>query len=257
MLTPEGVVRSAKPSFVPGLCRPVTARVHGRHPDSSNVDADLVKVTVRHAELPWSVEFEDGAVAVAALSFGEETALEVVGFADRLACYEDEGAFAMSGAALGSREMLPAGIHALGRDLAGQRMSALASGVVIEVEQLHNGLTGEPFLHMVIDTTPVALDVVVSPHQVYGPMPRRGHVVTGSLWLLARQVPTATPALPPVPPTGSQLAVVDLIAVDGVVSAPAADGAFPHRAPTGTVRTGTVSGVPVRRHGPRLFSRWC
>lgn len=237
VLNTDGVIRSAKPSFLPAVSRPVRARVHGLHPDSSNPDAHLVKITVANADLPWSVEFEDGAAAVAGLCFGEETDLEVVGFAGRLDCYEDEGSFAASGIPLGTREMLPAGIHALGRDrdIAGQRMSALASGVVMEVEELHNALGGESFLHLVIDTTPVPLDVVVSPHEVHGPPPRRGHVVTGSLWLVARQIaPSAAPL---------QVPAIERVAGDPGPARPFS----------------AVTGARTHGHGPRgprLFSGW-
>ncbi|MFN0028174.1 MAG: hypothetical protein ACKV2O_13485 [Acidimicrobiales bacterium] len=251
VLSADGVIRSAKPSFLPTVSRPVRARVHGRHPDSANPDAELVKITLRGAQLPWSVEFEDGAAAVAGLSFGEETDLEVVGFADRLACYEDEGAFAASGATLGAREMLPAGVHGLGRDLGGQRLSALASGVVMEMEELHNGLSGASFLHLVIDTTPGPLDVVVSPQQVDGPRPRRGHLVTGSLWLVARQVPPAllAPRHIDVPASTSVLPVRQLQRKpqpQPARSGPELDEDQPLR-----------PRAPGRRESPRLFSRWC
>ena len=187
----DGLVRSARPSFVaPAPCR-VRVRLTGLLPDGNDPDADLVQVAVLGGGYPLAVEFEGGCDAIAALPFdgGEDLDLELVGFADALECYADEQAFRSSGIPLATRDVLPAGLVPLrhGDGLAPVRASALVSGVVLACAALDNELGGGRFLHLVIETDGMTVDAVVDPVAVEGVPVAEGRIVTGSLWFRARR----------------------------------------------------------------------
>lgn len=184
-----GTVRSAKPSFFTPLPQRVRVRITGLHPDEGNPDADLVQVAPVEGTYPLAVEFEEGSRAIAALPFGEEADVEIVGFADTMECYPHADAYEASGIPLGIREVLPAGLVPLPtpQGVARPRAAALISGIVLECNRLHNELGGADFLHLVIETAGMVFDAVVSPDAIEGPPPQPGRIVTGSLWFVARQ----------------------------------------------------------------------
>lgn len=191
VLDQASMVRSAKPSFAPADPQRTRARITGLHPAPGNHDADLVQLAPLDAEFPLAVELEDGSRAAAMLPFGEEATFEIVGFAHTLECYADEAAYRASGMPLGTQAVLPAGLMPLPGDEEGTpaplRAEALVSGVVVEVEEVRNQTGGGTFLHLVVATDAMTLDVVVASGEVEGPAPQPGHIVTGSLWFVARQ----------------------------------------------------------------------
>lgn len=190
VLDQAAMVRSAKPSYAPPRPQRVRARVTGLHPAPGNPDADLVQLAPANVDYPLAVELEDGARGALELPFGEEATLEVVGFAHSLESYADEAAYRASGMPLGTRAVLPAGLMPLPGEegeTAPLRAEALVSGVVQEVTTVRNELGGGEFLHLVVDSDGITLDVVVAPEAVDGPHPDPGHIVTGSLWFVARQ----------------------------------------------------------------------
>lgn len=190
VLDQASMVRSAKPSYAPQDPQRIRARITGLHPAPGNHDADLVQLAPVDADFPLAVELEDGSRAAAALPFGEEATFEIVGFAHSLECYADEADYRASGMPLGTKAVLPAGLMPLPGDEAGKpaplRAEALVSGVVAEVHEVRNETGGGTFLHLVVDTAVMSLDVVVASGEIEGPAPRPGHIVTGSLWFVAR-----------------------------------------------------------------------
>lgn len=189
MVGPDGRVRSAKPSFRPQDPCLVQARITGLLPDGVDADADAVQLAPRHASYPLAVEFEAGSLAVNRLPFGEEVDLELVGFAHTMECYPHEDAYLSSGIPLRMREVLPAGLVPLAVDggATRSRATALVSGVVVAASRLRNAVGGGEFLHLVVDTEGMVLDVVVCPDAVEGPPVEPGRIVTGSMWFVARR----------------------------------------------------------------------
>jgi hypothetical protein len=227
-----GMVRSAKPSFRAPLPRRVRAQITGLHPDAANPDADLVQLAPSDGDYPLAVELEDGCRSAVGLAFGEEADFELVGFADSLECYVDEDAYRASGMPLGMQAVLPAGLLPLQTSdgAARPRATALVSGVVVACTRLHNGIGGAEFLHLVIETAGMTFDVVVHPELVEGPVPEPGHIVTGSLWFVARPTLAA-------PVSVGAAAEADLVTAPEENASPA--------------------GPSGRQAPPRLFSRWC
>ena len=239
VLERSGVVRSAKPSFAPSRPRRIRARIAGLHPDAVNADADLVQLTPLGGDYPLAVEFENGSRATSQLSFGEEADVELVGFAGRLDCFADAGAYLAAAIPLGIGEVVPAGLYALAtaQDPSSPGSAALASGVVVKCNRLRNALSGRDFLHLVVETAAMTLDVVVAPEAVQGPPPQPGCIVTGALWFVAR---LAEPVGVAAAPMAAAIASVERQAVTGA-------------GPSAFMTTALCLGPPVR---PRLFSRW-
>ncbi len=246
VLDQGGTVRSAKPSFAPAEPRRVPVRVTGLHPDPANHDADLVQVAPLDASYPLAVEFEDGSRAINALCFGEETELELVGFADAVETYRDEADYRSSGMPLDSKSVLPAGLVPMAEPsgvLNRPRATALVSGLVLSCERRHNAIGGAAFLHLVIETDGMVFDAVVAPDAVEGPFPEPGQLLTGSMWFVARQ---AVPV-----PVGA-MAAATVAAGEGATASSAISA--PHAA--GPIESAAASIATQRQSRPRLFRNW-
>ena len=227
-----GMVRSAKPSFRPTMPRRVRALVSGLLPDPANPDADLVQLAPIEGAYPLPVELEDGTRAVAELPFGEAADFELVGFADSMECYASEEAYRASGMPMGTRAVLPAGLIPLAtaEGTARPRATALVTGAVLECVLVRNEAGGADFFHLVIETDGMTFDAVVAPDAVTGPVPEPGHLVTGSLWFVARQPVAVSVGARPTTASEAQLDTLQIVA-----DPPS----------------------PSRQSRTRLFSRWC
>ena len=98
-------------------------------------------------------------------------------------------------------------------------------------------MSGRDFLHLVVETAAMTLDVVVAPEAVQGPPPQPGCIVTGALWFVAR---LAEPVGVAAAPMAAAIASVERQAVTGA-------------GPSAFMTAALCLGPPVR---PRLFSRW-
>jgi hypothetical protein len=93
-----------------------------------------------------------------------------------------------------SRSFIPSGLFSpSGEPVVPPEPHALISGHVIEAEERHNAITGNPFFWALLDTVGGTFDAIIDPSLVTH-RPGPGNVLSGWFWLSGRLIPAEASA---------------------------------------------------------------
>ncbi len=145
-------------------------------------------------DYPFAFDVPDFRV-LGPMRFPHEIEVQLVAFAsDDFAVFDDEDVFADSQEGevkFASQSFIPTGLFTNNEE--GEHDSSLPpqpfglfAGVIAQCEKRQNGLTGEKFWWIAVDTLGGPVDVVVDADAVLNTTPRVGGVVSGSFFLSGR-----------------------------------------------------------------------
>ena len=140
-------------------------------------------------DYPFAFDCPDAATH-AGLTLPVTLLAQVAAFAQQVTLYPSKAVYDAAQAAQGinfeSRSFIPSGLISPGGDRVDPpEPHALIAGHVVEAEQRHNAVTGQPFWWVLVDTVGGTFDVVIDP-DLLSAAPSPGHVLTGWFWLSAR-----------------------------------------------------------------------
>jgi hypothetical protein len=190
-LRPDGAIQCMTPSFA-GMSRvTVLADSFGDHecPYETPVIVEVLDDTGEMVH-PLALQPEDVAVWQPSFTPGERVDLNVTAFAERIDVFADEAAYRASGTPMAVQSLIPSGMFAPGGVSEQDWVvapRALISGTVRSATTLVNGLTGLAFVHAVVDSYAMVVDIVIDPVDVDGP-PATGSIVSGQFWLSCRRL---------------------------------------------------------------------
>jgi hypothetical protein len=147
-------------------------------------------------DYPFAFDCPDAAVHET-LTLPATLTAQIAAFAQQISVYESrtvyDAAQATQGLSFGSKSFIPSGlISPSGEPVTPPESHALIAGEVIEAEERHNAITGEPFWWALIDTIGGTFDVVIDPALLTLPI-EGGNVISGWFWLSGRLQPRAAP----------------------------------------------------------------
>lgn len=122
---------------------------------------------------------------------------QIAAFAQTISVYQSrtfyDAAQAEQGLSFPSRSFIPSGlISPSGEPVTPPESHALIAGEVIEADERHNAVTGQPFWWALVDTVGGTFDIVIDPALVDAPI-QPGNVVSGWFWLSGRLQSAAPP----------------------------------------------------------------
>lgn len=190
-LLPDGAIQCLTPSFAGTSRLTVIADSFGDHECPYEMPL-IVEVLDDTGEMvhPLALQAEDVAVWQASFTPGEQVDLNVTAFAERIDVFADEAAYRASGTPMAVQSLIPSGMFAPGGVSEQDWVvapRALISGNVRSATKLVNGLTGLEFVHAVVESYAMVVDIVIDPADIDGP-PAAGFIVSGQFWLSCRRL---------------------------------------------------------------------
>ncbi len=140
-------------------------------------------------EYPFVFDCPDAAVH-AKLALPTLADVQVAAFAQQATLYESEAVYLAAQQAQGmsfpARAFIPSGlVSPSGEPVTPPEPHALISGQVIEAEERHNSITGNPFFWALLDTVGGTFDAIIDP-VLLDYQPSAGNILSGWFWLSGR-----------------------------------------------------------------------
>lgn len=147
-------------------------------------------------DYPFVFDCPDAAVH-ASLPLPSTVPVQVAAFAQQATLHASEAEYAdaqrREGMSFAPKSFIPSGlISPSGEPVSPPEAHALISGIVIEADERHNAITGNPFFWALLDTVGGTYDAILDP-DLLASRPSPGNVLSGWFWLSGRIV------LPPAP----------------------------------------------------------
>lgn len=115
---------------------------------------------------------------------------QIAAFAQEVSCYPSQDAYdaaqSAQGLAFPSKSFIPSGLLSPnGEPVDPPEPHALLVGHVLEAEERHNSVTGQPFFWALVETLGGTFDVVIDP-ELLAERPATGDILSGWFWLSGR-----------------------------------------------------------------------
>ena len=150
-------------------------------------------------EYPFVFDTPDAAVH-AALPLPAVVDVQVAAFAQNATLYASDADYVAAQQAQGMsfpvQSFIPSGlVSPSGEPVSPPESHALISGHIVEAEERHNAITGNPFFWALVDTVGGTYDAIIDP-SLLDHRPSAGNILSGWFWLSGRILPTAAAAAP-------------------------------------------------------------